>query len=229
MLAGHDGSTMNAPPGLAGVRADRARARLAGRLEAAGIADARVLDALRAVPRHRFVDEALASRAYDETALPIGHGQTISHPLTVARMSEALCAGGRPARVLEVGTGSGYQTAMLAHLCEVVYSVERNEALLGLARVRLRKLGLRNVRLKHTDGGWGWPEQAPFEGILVAAAPDTVPEALIEQLAPGGRMIIPLGAGDVQELALFLRRTDGRIERRVLDRARFVPMRSGVV
>lgn len=209
-----------------GMTSARTRERLIDRLREQGIADARVLDTIRSTPRHMFVDEALASRAYEDTALPIGHGQTISQPLVVARMTEALLAEGTPDKVLEVGTGCGYQTAVLARLVPQVYSVERINALLAKARQRLRELRLSNVRLKHSDGSWGWPEHGPYDGILVTAAPEVVPESLLEQLADGGRMIIPVGRAGYQELTL-LRRRHGSIEREVLGRVSFVPLLGG--
>lgn len=209
-----------------GMTSARTRERLINRLREQGIEDARVLDTIRNTPRHLFVDEALASRAYEDTALPIGHGQTISQPYVVARMTEALLADGTPDKVLEVGTGCGYQTAVLAQLVSQVYSVERINALLVKTRQRLRELRLSNVRLKHSDGSWGWPDHGPFDGILVTAAPEIVPEGLLDQLAEGGRMIIPVGRAGYQELTL-LRRRQGSIERETLGRVSFVPLLGG--
>jgi protein-L-isoaspartate(D-aspartate) O-methyltransferase len=209
-----------------GMTSARTRDRLIQRLREQGIANLAVLDRLRNVPRHIFVDEALASRAYEDTALPIGFGQTISQPYIVARMSEALLEGGPLARVLEVGTGCGYQTAVLAPLVGRVYSVERIEGLLQRARARLKELGIRNVRFRHGDGAEGWKSQAPFDGILVAAAALTVPEALIAQLAVGGRLIIPAGPEGAQQLLRLTRREQG-IERRVLGPVSFVPLLGG--
>src|SRR5688572_19687431 len=176
-----------------GMTSARTRERLIQRLRDNGIRNATVLDRIRSVPRHLFVDEALSSRAYEDVALPIGFGQTISQPWIVARMSEALLEGPPLEKVLEIGTGCGYQTAVLAPLVGRVYSIERLQPLLERAKERLKTLDIRNVRFKHGDGGKGWPTQAPFDGILVAAAPHAVPEALIEQLAVGGRLIVPIG------------------------------------
>ncbi len=204
----------------------RTRDRLVRRLRAEGIADARVLDAIARTPRHLFVDEALASRAYEDTALPIGYGQTISQPYIVARMTEAIMAAPAPEKVLEIGTGCGYQTAVLASLVPKVYTVERIGALLEQARRRLRALGVRNVRYRHGDGAQGWPEQAPFDAILVAAAPDEIPPALLEQLAPGGRLVIPTGPPGGQWLLEVVRTAEG-FEQRTLGAVSFVPLRGG--
>ena len=209
-----------------GMTSARTRDRLVQRLREQGIANLAVLDRIRNVPRHIFVDEALASRAYEDTALPIGFGQTISQPYIVARMSEALLEGGPLARVLEVGTGCGYQTAVLAPLVGRVYSVERIDGLLQRARLRLKELGIRNVRLRHGDGAEGWKSQAPFDGILGAAAARTGPEALLAQLAVGGRLIIPAGPEGAQQLLRITRRESG-LERRVLGPVSFVPLLGG--
>jgi protein-L-isoaspartate(D-aspartate) O-methyltransferase len=211
-----------------GFTSQRTRDRLVQRLREAGIADERVLGVIAATPRHLFVDEALAHRAYEDTALPIGHQQTISQPYVVARMTEALLDGGRPGTVLEIGTGCGYQTAVLSQLADQVCTIERIRPLLERARTRLRDLRCRNVSFRHGDGAVGWSEKAPFEGILVAAAPRGVPQALLEQLAPGGRMVVPVGDGEVQELRR-LRRTASGIEEEVLERVRFVPLLGGTV
>ncbi|MEE9255309.1 MAG: protein-L-isoaspartate(D-aspartate) O-methyltransferase [Pseudomonadales bacterium] len=205
----------------------RARNRLADRLAEEGIDDPAVLDAIRSTPRHIFIDEALAHRAYDDTPLPIGHGQTISQPYIVAAMTQALLAEREPRRVLEVGTGSGYQTAVLGALVEQVYSVERIAALQARARERLRALRLRNVRLRHADGALGWPEQSPFEAILVTAAPRSVPEELKQQLAHGGRMVLPVGGDAVQELVIVERGDGDEFSQRTLEFVRFVPLVSG--
>lgn len=210
-----------------GMTSRRTRGRLVERLRAEGIRDERVLDAIREVPRHIFVDEALSSRAYEDTALPIGAGQTISQPYVVARMTEALVAGGNPKRVLEIGTGCGYQTAILARFAAEVYSVERIHSLLSQARQRMHELKIHNVRLRHGDGEKGWPEHAPYDGILVAAAPASVPAALIEQLGDGGRMVIPLGHGNAQDLKL-ISKVDDQLEEQILERVAFVPMVSGL-
>ncbi len=216
---------MNDARGI-GMTSPRTRERLVRRLMDHGITDARVLERIRQVPRHLFVDEALASRAYEDTALPIGHGQTISQPWVVARMTAALIADKVPQRVLEVGTGCGYQTAILAGLVGDVYSVERINALLVPTRGRMRQLGLRNVKLKHSDGGWGWPEYAPYDGIIVTAAPEQVPEALLEQLAPGGVLIIPVGPPGAQDL-LRITRGDDAFEQTTLGSVSFVPLLGG--
>lgn len=204
----------------------RTRDRLVQRLQEEGISNMQVLEVIRSTPRHIFVDEALASRSYEDTALPIGHGQTISQPYVVARMTAALLESGPLDRVLEVGTGSGYQAAVIAPLAGQVYSVERIQPLLDQARARLSELKLRNVRLKHSDGSWGWPEFAPFDAIIATAAPEQVPEALLQQLAIGGRLVMPVGPQGVQELVLLTRTADG-IERQVLDKVSFVPMLGG--
>lgn len=209
-----------------GMTSQRTRDRLAKRLEEQGIRDRAVLEALRHTPRHIFVDEALASRAYEDTALPIGYGQTISQPFIVARMSEAATAGGRPERVLEIGTGCGYQTAILAQLSGMVYSVERIEPLLRQARERLYALKLNNVKLAHSDGTWGWAGHAPYDAIVVTAAPAEVPEELYRQMAPGGRLVIPVGPPGMQELRLIVRERGG-LRSEVLDRVVFVPMVKG--
>lgn len=206
-----------------GMTSRRTRDRLIQRLREEGIRDERVLDAIRNVPRHMFVDEALASRAYEDTALPIGHGQTISQPYIVALMTQALIAGGRPKKVLEVGTGSGYQTAVLAGLVDEIHSVERLEPLMKLARKRLREIGCRNVHIKLSDGSWGWKEHAPYDGIIVTAAPAEVPPALLGQLAPGGRLVIPVGGPAMQELML-VQQTDKGVTQERLDLVNFVPL-----
>src|ERR1700684_2576997 len=175
-----------------GMTSARTRDRLVQRLRDQGIANPAVLERIKNVPRHIFVDEALGSRAYEDTALPIGFGQTISQPYIVARMTEALLDGGPLGRVLEIGTGCGYQTAVLAPLVERIFSIERIEALYKRARERLKALEIRNVKLKHGDGAKGWKPQAPFDAILVAAAPLTIPESLVAQLALGGRLIVPV-------------------------------------
>jgi len=204
----------------------RTRDRLVARLQEEGISNQRVLEVIRSTPRHIFVDEALASRSYEDTALPIGHGQTISQPYVVARMTAALLESGPLNRVLEVGTGSGYQAAIMAPLAGEVYSVERIRPLLDQARERLAELKLNNVRLKHSDGSWGWPEFAPFDAIIATAAPEQVPESLLQQLAIGGRLVMPVGPQGVQELVLLTRTAEG-IERQVLDKVSFVPMLGG--
>lgn len=201
----------------------RTRERLIQRLREEGIHDERVLESIRKVPRHLFVDEALASRAYEDTALPIGHNQTISQPYIVALMTQTLLAEGQVKKVLEVGTGSGYQTAVLANLVEEVYSVERIEPLMKLSRKRLRELGFRNIQIKLSDGSWGWKEHAPYDAIIVTAAPAEVPAPLREQLAPGGRMVIPVGGSSMQELILVQNTDKGFVQER-LELVNFVPL-----
>ncbi|WP_339410572.1 protein-L-isoaspartate(D-aspartate) O-methyltransferase [Pseudomonas sp. EA_35y_Pfl2_R5] len=204
----------------------RTRERLIQRLYEEGLSNAHVLEAIRRTPRHLFVDEALAHRAYEDTALPIGNNQTISQPYMVARMSELLLAAGPLDKVLEIGTGSGYQTAILAQLVERVFSVERIQNLQDKAKERLTQLNLRNVVFRWGDGWEGWNALGPYNGIIVTAAAANVPQALLDQLAPGGRLVIPVGAGDVQELLLIVREEDG-FSRHVLDAVRFVPLLNG--
>ena len=206
----------------------RTRERLVHRLREEGIRDLRVLNVIREVPRHLFVDEALASRAYEDTALPIGHGQTISQPYIVARMTEALLERMPGYTVLEVGTGSGYQTAVLARLVRRVYSVERIEDLVTLARHRFRQLKIRNVRVKHSDGKMGLPEYGPFDGIMVTAAPEGIPRALVAQLCVGGVMILPIGTSEEQVL-VRVTRTEDHYETEFLERVSFVPLLGGVL
>ncbi len=210
-----------------GMTSQRTRGRLVDRLRDKGIRATAVLDAIRSTPRHIFVDEALASRAYEDIALPIGYNQTISQPYVVACMSEALLAEGVPGNVLEVGTGSGYQTAILARLVPRVCSVERIAALLQQARSRFAELQLRNIHLKHCDGFFGWPARAPFDAILVTAAPAEVPPALLEQLTLGGRLVIPVGARNHQALVLITRTSRG-FQKAHLERVSFVPLLTGI-
>jgi len=211
-----------------GMTSERTRMRMVERLRAAGVRDERVLAAMAQIPRHIFIDEALSSRAYDDLSLPLGHGQTISHPLTVARMCEIARGGRELGRVLEIGTGCGYQAAVLSCIAREVFSVERIAALLEQARVRiLRELRLRNVRMKHVDGREGLPEAAPYDAIVMAAAAPEAPSALIEQLAPGGRMILPLGNAK-QRLCLIERLPSGIVES-MLEEVHFVPLRAGVL
>lgn len=209
-----------------GMTSQRTRLRLIDRLKADGIGDERVLQAMTDTPRHLFVDEALAHRAYEDTALPIGFNQTLSRPYIVARMTELVLQHGAPNRILELGTGSGYQTAILSNLVGEIYSVERIKPLLDKARARLRQLRIRNVRCKHGDGFEGWAEFAPFDVILSAAAPESVPEILLSQLAPGGILLLPVG-GDSQKLVLVRSTPDG-FEETVIEDVLFVPMRGGV-
>jgi protein-L-isoaspartate(D-aspartate) O-methyltransferase len=210
-----------------GMTSARTRERLITRLREQGIENPSVLDRIRAVPRHLFVDEALASRAYEDTALPIGHGQTISQPYIVARMTEALLEDAAPRKVLEVGTGCGYQTAVLASLVVTVYSVERIVALQQRARRALRELKIANVHLRHGDGFEGWAAYAPFDGILVAAASYSVPKSLLDQLANGGRLIIPVGPDREQQLMRITRRGE-LYEREPLGSVTFVPLLQGL-
>ena len=214
-----------------GLTSRRTRERLVADLKAAGITDEGVLDVIATVPRHIFVDEALAHRAYEDKALPIGHGQTISQPYVVARMTAALLgslrrAGREPRRILEIGTGSGYQTAVLASLVETVFSVERIRDLLERARMRLRAMDVRNVRLRHDDGNLGWAAEAPFDAVLVTAGASHVPDALMEQLGDGAPLVIPVGRGDVQQLKLLERDGDGW-RTQTLEDVRFVPLVQG--
>ena len=217
-----------------GMTSQRVRDRLIERLragspQAAGIADERVLNAIRTVPRHLFVDEALATRAYEDTALPIGHGQTISQPWVVARMTETLFLdGAQPSRVLEIGTGSGYQGAILAALGLQVYTVERIGELLRTARKRFRTLGL-NVRSKHDDGRIGWPEEGPFDAIIVTAAAPALVDALTAQLGHGGTLVAPVGPSGGQTLLRLRKDADGNIARDDLGPVVFVPLLSGMV
>lgn len=210
-----------------GMTSARTRDRLVQRLRDQGINNLTVLDRIRNLPRHIFVDEALASRAYEDTALPIGFGQTISQPYIVARMTEALLDGPPLTKVLEVGTGCGYQTAVLAPLVTRIYTIERIEGLQKRARARLKELEVRNVRFKVGDGSLGWRSQAPFDGILVAAAPLIVPEELIEQLAVGGRLIVPAGPEGKQQLLRIVRH-EKTIETKILGSVSFVPLVGGV-
>jgi protein-L-isoaspartate(D-aspartate) O-methyltransferase len=210
-----------------GMTSARTRERLIQRLAEQGIKDMRVLDRIRNVPRHLFMDEALASRAYEDTALPIGFGQTISQPYIVARMTEALLAAGPAPKVLEIGTGCGYQTAVLSPLVQEIFTVERINALVGRARRVLRELKIRNVHFRHDDGHTGWISRAPFDGILLTAAPHSVPQALFDQLAVGGRLIAPVGPDGRQELMRFIK-GENRVQRESLGGVSFVPLLSGL-
>lgn len=215
-----------------GMTSQRTRNRLVDRLREKGISNEAVLAAIGSVPRHIFIDEALAHRAYEDTALPIGQGQTISQPFVVALMTQVL-AGVPRARVLEVGTGSGYQTAILASLMsqgaliDKLYTIERLDGLIERARDRLDAMGQRSVRYRHGDGYQGWPEVAPFDGILVTAAPRSVPEALLEQLAVGGRMVVPVG-GDSDQALMVYDRTESGIVSETVEQVRFVPLVKGM-
>jgi protein-L-isoaspartate(D-aspartate) O-methyltransferase len=211
-----------------GMTSARTRDRLITTLRECGITNDAVLERMRAVPRHLFVDEALASRAYENTALPIGHGQTISQPYIVALMTQALIEDRTLPipRVLEIGTGCGYQTAVLSGFSRHIFGIERIDALLKQSRQRLRSLRISNVSLRHADGFAGWPSQAPYQGILVAAAPAEVPEAMLAELDEGGRLVIPAGASGHQSLLRITRRGDS-FERESLSAVSFVPLVAG--
>lgn len=209
-----------------GMTSGRTRKRMINRLEAKGIKSNAVLEVMGHTPRHIFVEEALASRAYEDVALPIGFGQTISQPYVVARMTELLLQIKTPQTVLEVGTGSGYQTAILAQLVSRVYSVERVSPLLQRARKSIRKLMLYNVTFKHSDGGWGWKSHAPYDAILVAAAATEIPKMLVEQINLGGMMLIPVGSGKQQTLQKITRTKQG-CEVEIIERVNFVPFLPG--
>ncbi|HDH16729.1 MAG TPA: protein-L-isoaspartate(D-aspartate) O-methyltransferase [Gammaproteobacteria bacterium] len=210
-----------------GMTSMRTRARLISSLRDMGITDERVLAAMMDTPRHLFVDEGIASHAYDNSSLPIGYGQTISQPYIVALMTQVMLGGGKPAKVLEIGTGSGYQTTILSKLAGTVYSVERIEPLLKQAKRLHYKLRLRNIYHKLAKGKtFGWPDAGPFDGILVTAAPQTIPEELYSQLAPGGRMVIPSGKDNAQELYL-IERTNSGFTKTSLEAVRFVPLVEG--
>jgi protein-L-isoaspartate(D-aspartate) O-methyltransferase len=210
-----------------GMTSQRSRNRLAKTLIEMGIQSEPVLDVMRKTPRHFFVDEALASRAYENSALPIGFNQTISQPYIVAKMTEALIKDKELKNVLEIGTGCGYQTVIMAQFAKYVYTVERIDGLLIRARERFQKLDCTNIRSKHSDGNIGWPAHGPYDGIIVAAAPVGVPESLIEQLGLDGRLIIPVGESGKQKLLLITRTQDGCTEE-FLDSVSFVPMLGGI-
>jgi len=212
-----------------GMTSKRTRDRLVSRLIEQGVSDQHVLDVIANTPRHLFLDEALSHRAYEDASLPIGFGQTLSQPYIVARMTELLLgAAASTTRVLEIGTGSGYQTCVLAQLVNYVYSVERIKPLQDKAIKRLSRLGLNNVTFKHSDGGMGWTEKAPFDAILSAAAPREVPKLLLEQLAPNGILVMPVG-GQTQELTLVMRDGDSdTFHTRKIEEVKFVPLLSGV-
>lgn len=210
-----------------GMTSQRTRERLLERLFEEGVRNLNVLEAMRRTPRHLFVDEALAHRAYEDTALPIGHNQTISQPYIVARMTELLLGGGPLDKVMEVGTGSGYQTAILAQVVERVFSVERIHPLQERAKAVLKDINIRNVVFRHADGNWGWPQYGPYDAILVAAAPAEVPKELLNQLADGGRMVIPVGDKE-QFLTLVIREGENFIYQQV-EPVRFVPLLAGAI
>jgi len=214
-----------------GMTSARTRDRLVQRLRNEGIRHTEILERIRTVPRHLFVDEALSSRAYEDSALPIGQSQTISQPFIVALMTQALLEQGDELvclpKVLEIGTGCGYQTAVLAPLVKQLFTIERILPLMNSARDRLNSLGIGNVRFRHDDGFRGWPGQAPFDGIIVTAAPDAVPEALLQQLAPGGRMVLPVGPSGGHQQLLRITRTDSGFQQEKLAGVSFVPMLEG--
>jgi protein-L-isoaspartate(D-aspartate) O-methyltransferase len=216
-----------------GMTSQRARDRLATSLRDGGIRDARVIEVIRNLPRHHFIDQALHSRAYENTALPIGHGQTISQPWVVARMTEALLEHfdpkqGMPQKVLEIGTGSGYQAAVLAALVPQLFTVERIEELLRQARRRFRQLGLTNVRTRHDDGKLGWPDEAPFDAIILTAAGDTVPTRILDQLSPTGVLVAPVGSPSKQTLIRMRGDGQGDFIQEELGPVSFVPLLGGI-
>jgi protein-L-isoaspartate(D-aspartate) O-methyltransferase len=206
----------------------RARDRLAANLKEGGIQDPRVIDVIRNTPRHHFIDQALHSRAYENTALPIGHGQTISQPWVVARMTEALIEFGLPQKVLEIGTGSGYQAAVLAALVPQVFTVERIEELLRQARRRFRQLGLTNLRSRYDDGKLGWPDEAPFDAIILTAAGDTIPSRILDQLSPTGVLVAPVGSPSRQTLIRMRGDGQGDFTQEELGAVSFVPLLGGI-
>ncbi|MGU7838935.1 protein-L-isoaspartate(D-aspartate) O-methyltransferase [Burkholderia sp. AW33-5] len=220
-----------APAGAFALTSERVRERMVERLRANGVTDARVLDAMAAVPRHMFVDPGLATQAYEDAALPIGHQQTISKPSVVARMIELAMAGRTLERVLEIGTGCGYQAAVLSHVARDVYSIERIKPLYERAKLNLRPLRVPNIRLHYGDGRVGLPAAGPFDAIVIAAAGLDVPQALLEQLAIGGRLVAPVGAqsGQPQVLTLVERVAHAQWRESRLDRVFFVPLKSGVI
>jgi protein-L-isoaspartate(D-aspartate) O-methyltransferase len=212
-----------------GMTSQRTRERLINRLMERGITDQRVLDVMRMTPRHIFLDEALAHRAYEDTALPIGFSQTLSQPYIVARMTEILVSAGRLKKVLEVGTGSGYQATILAQLVDEVYTVERIEPLLKKAKERFRKLRLNNITADLSDGCFGWEKHALYNGIITTAAPQSIPHGLLEQLAPDGVLVIPVGIGDTQDLRVLRRLGDStEFDEEIIEKVKFVPLLSGL-
>jgi len=211
-----------------GMTSQRARDRLAVKLKEEGIRDQRVIDVIRNTPRHHFIDQALHSRAYENTALPIGHGQTISQPWVVARMTEALLEFGVPQKVLEIGTGSGYQAVVLAQVVPQVFTVERIEELLRQARRRFRQLGLNNIRSRHDDGKLGWADEAPFDAIILTAAGDAIPHAVLDQLSPTGVLVAPVGSPSNQTLIRMRGDGQGDFTQEELGAVSFVPLLGGI-
>jgi protein-L-isoaspartate(D-aspartate) O-methyltransferase len=211
-----------------GMTSQRARDRLAATLKESGIQDARVIDVIRHLPRHHFIDQALHSRAYENTALPIGHGQTISQPWVVARMTEALLEFGVPQKVLEIGTGSGYQAAVLAALVPQVYTVERIEELLRQARRRFRQLGISNLRSRYDDGKLGWPDEGPFDAVILTAAGDAIPHAILDQMTPTGVLVAPVGSPSSQTLIRMRGDGQGDFIQEELGPVSFVPLLGGI-
>ena len=212
-----------------GMTSQRTRERLISRLIEQGITNQKVLDVIRMTPRHIFLDEALSHRAYEDTALPIGFAQTLSQPYIVARMTEILLSQGPLKKVLEIGTGSGYQAAVLAQLTEQVYSVERIEPLLNKAKQRFRKLGLSNISAHLSDGCFGWEKQAPYDGIITTAAPQSIPESLLDQLAPNGILVIPVGSEDDQDLSVVRRvGSSCEFDQTIVEKVKFVPLLGGL-
>ncbi|WP_017461169.1 protein-L-isoaspartate(D-aspartate) O-methyltransferase [Dyella ginsengisoli] len=211
-----------------GMTSQRARDRLAATLKESGIQDARVIDVIRNLPRHHFIDQALHSRAYENTALPIGHGQTISQPWVVARMTEALLEFGMPQKVLEIGTGSGYQAAVLSALVPQVYTVERIEELLRQARRRFRQLGITNLRSRYDDGKLGWPDEGPFDAVILTAAGDAIPHAILDQMTPTGVLVAPVGSPSSQTLIRMRGDGKGDFVQEELGPVSFVPLLGGI-
>ena len=212
-----------------GMTSQRTRSRLVNRLREKGIKEESVLEAIESTPRHIFIDEAMAHRAYEDTSLPIGMGQTISQPYIVARMTEALVDSGIMGNVLEIGTGCGYQTSILSKVSFQVYSIERIEALQKRAIEKFKALELNNITCKFGDGFLGWQEHAPFDAIIVTAAPDDIPPALVEQLAIGGRMIIPVGQPNGDQHLILLEKSEDGLTQTDVENVRFVPLLSGTI
>ncbi|GMR07153.1 MAG: protein-L-isoaspartate(D-aspartate) O-methyltransferase [Gammaproteobacteria bacterium] len=226
MAAGHQ---LVGPRSGIGMTSQRTRDRLIERLRKEGIRNETVLSVMRTTPRHLFMDEAMASRAYEDIALPIGYSQTISQPFVVARMTELLLAAdidGGVKKLLEVGTGSGYQAAILSQLVGEVFSVDRIEPLINQARQRFFDLKYNNIRLKHADGNWGWPEKGPYDGIMVTAAAPHVPQSLLDQLVIGARLVIPVGESDLQQLMVLTRTQEG-FDTDLHEYVSFVPLLAG--